>query len=327
MPFTDMATSTYLENSTVDLGMNISDFAIRNVSGDTKVAQTCAFTKRIIPPIKISYQATVFVLALLGNICVIAFIKRWKVTRSSRMYIFIENLCIADILVALFHILPQLIEFCMVVDYGSDLVCKLIMYGRMVPIFLSTYMMLATAIDRYREVFYPSSHTTKGNYILLSIAWIVPFVFSIPQLLNFEMAEKNGLPSCRMTAPVKSFRAYLLFFNINIYIIPLFMLGFIYGRLSWVIWKKEHPQRISHTTINGVRYSMKERPQRISHTTINGVRYSIQGSGMSRSISGAHNKSILLTFVMVVVYFICWTPFMVAHYLQTYGKAPTCSKC
>ena len=270
--------------------------------GDSKYAITTVF-----PPLRLSYQAVVLTLAVIGNICVIIFIKRWKVT-SSRMYLFIIHLCVADLCVAVFNMLPHLVEFATTVDYHYDVWCKLVMYMKIVSLYMSAYIMLATAIDRYREVFHPTNQSLKTNYVLLSIGWTVPFIFSIPQLINFQMAERKGIIRCRRTASDVYFQAFLHFFAISIYIVPLVLLTFIYGRISLVTWRKNKWQQF--LDVNGVRYSIENHRRR----------------NVSQDVSDSKKKTIQLTFVVVLFYFICWTPFVIAHFWSTYGSAPWCSE-
>ena len=259
--------------------------------------------RRAYAPLRLSYQAISLTLAVIGNICVIIFIKRWKVT-SSRMYLFIIHLCVADLCVAVFNILPHLVEFATSTDYVHDVWCKLVMYMKMVSLYMSAYIMIATAVDRYREVFHPKSQSIKTNYVLLSIGWTVPFIFSVPQLINFEMVGNR----CRMTAQKNYFQAFLLFFTISMYIVPLLLLIFIYGRLSLVTWKKDKWQQ--HMDINGVKYSIQTTRSR----------------NLTADLSDSKKKTIQLTFVVVLFYFICWTPFVIAHFWSTYGSPPRCSK-
>lgn len=67
------------------------------------------------------------------------------------MYFFILHLSIADILTALFTLIPEFAwTFTFPMFYGGNFLCKLLKYLQMVGPYLSSYTLVMTAVDRYQ---------------------------------------------------------------------------------------------------------------------------------------------------------------------------------
>ena len=108
------------------------------------------------PPLnytKISVLSVIIVLTVIGNICVILaiFCRGMKMTR---MYYFILHLSLADLLTAFFTLLPELIWTLTMPDfYGGDGVCRAVKFLQMIGPYLSSYVLIMTAIDRFQVRF------------------------------------------------------------------------------------------------------------------------------------------------------------------------------
>lgn len=64
------------------------------------------------------------------------------------MQILIVHLCLADLFVAFFNVLPQLIWDITFQFYGSDALCKFVKFTQVVGMYSSSYVLVTTAIDR-----------------------------------------------------------------------------------------------------------------------------------------------------------------------------------
>jgi arginine vasopressin receptor 1A len=71
--------------------------------------------------------------------------------QMSRMYYFILHLSLADLLTAFFTLLPEIVWSATWPDfYGGNAVCKIVKFGQMVGPYLSSYVLIMTAIDRFQ---------------------------------------------------------------------------------------------------------------------------------------------------------------------------------
>ncbi|XP_063329921.1 isotocin receptor-like isoform X2 [Pelmatolapia mariae] len=73
--------------------------------------------------VEVTVLVLVLLLALTGNLCVLWAIHTTKHSQS-RMYYFMKHLSIADLVVAIFQVLPQLIWDITFRFYGPDLLCR-----------------------------------------------------------------------------------------------------------------------------------------------------------------------------------------------------------
>lgn len=101
------------------------------------------------------------------------------------MYFFILHLCVADLTCALLNVLPQL---CWKVTYrfhGGPVLCKLVKYGQTSGPYLSSYVLVATALDRYHAICEPltySAWTERYSALTVAAAWALTLLLCVPQV-------------------------------------------------------------------------------------------------------------------------------------------------
>jgi hypothetical protein len=83
--------------------------------------------------------ATIFILALIGNILVLIVMLTARHRRTTRMAFFILHLTIADLLVAFFSVLPMFIWKSTSTFYGGDFLCRLITFLMLTSTYISVY--------------------------------------------------------------------------------------------------------------------------------------------------------------------------------------------
>uniref|UniRef100_A0A8B9TLD9 Oxytocin receptor n=1 Tax=Anas platyrhynchos TaxID=8839 RepID=A0A8B9TLD9_ANAPL len=104
--------------------------------------------------VEVTVLCLILFLALTGNLCVLLAIHTTR-QKHSRMYFFMKHLSIADLVVAIFQVLPQLIWDITFRFYGPDFLCRLIKYLQVVGMFASTYMLLLMSLDRCLAICQP----------------------------------------------------------------------------------------------------------------------------------------------------------------------------
>ncbi|TNN84398.1 Isotocin receptor [Liparis tanakae] len=142
--------------------------------------------------VEVTVLVLVLLLALTGNLCVLLDITTSK-HRQSRMYYFMKHLSIADLVVAIFQILPQLIWDITFRFYGPDLLCRLVKYLQIVGMFASTYMLVLMSIDRCLAICQPlrSVHRRKDRFYVVA-SWTLSLIFSTPQAYIFSLKEVDN---------------------------------------------------------------------------------------------------------------------------------------
>lgn len=261
--------------------------------------------------VEVTVLALVLFFALAGNLCVLLAIHTAK-HGQSRMYYFMKHLSIADLVVAIFQVLPQLIWDITFRFYGPDLLCRLVKYLQIVGMFASTYMLVLMSIDRCLAICQPlrSLHKRKDRcYVVLS--WVLSLLFSIPQVYIFSLKEVgSGVYDCwgDFVQPWGA-KAYITWISLTVYIIPVAILSICYGLISFKIWQN---------------FKLKtRREQQVVTLSPSVARNGALLSRVSsvRLISKAKITTVKMTFVIVLAYIVCWTPFFFVQMWSAWDPA------
>ncbi|KAA8591484.1 hypothetical protein FQN60_002427 [Etheostoma spectabile] len=136
--------------------------------------------------------AIILVLALLGNGLVLVVLLRRR-GQHNPLHQFMLNLCLADLVVALFQVLPQLVWDAKGRFPGPDFLCRLVKYLQVLGMFASSYMIVAMTMDRHYAICWPlqahrSGATQRWNSFIL-LAWGLSLLLSLPQVFIFSRSE------------------------------------------------------------------------------------------------------------------------------------------
>ncbi|KAF7229076.1 arginine vasopressin receptor 2, like [Nothobranchius furzeri] len=249
--------------------------------------------------VRVGVLGLVFVLATCGNFFFLGTLwKRRK--RNTRTHLFLLHLCLADLVVAFFQVLPQLSIEITRRFRGSDFLCRTVKYLQVVGMFASAYMIVAMAIDRYHAVCMPMVSFLEGScrrYISIGAAWLISLLFSSPQLFIFSLREVEvNQYDCWATfiEPWGS-RIYISWITLAVFALPAVILLFCQMRICTTIY-----------------FNMKTKALQ-------------SGRAGSKGISNAMLKTLKMTFVIIMAYTLCWSPFFVVQLWSAWspGSAPT----
>ncbi|XP_026686165.1 oxytocin receptor [Diaphorina citri] len=249
--------------------------------------------------IEILTLLVILIITLIGNLMVLAalYSRRHyrKQIKMSRMYYFILHLSIADLVTGVFNVLPQLWWD---INYRfpgqSNWTCKLVKFVQPSGSFLSSYILMAIAIDRYRAICHPLTYHTwnsRRSRIMIMTAWSTAFTFCIPQITIFSYQEvKPGIYDCWASWDQEwGERAYVTWFSITVFIIPLFCLVYTYTCICVALW-----QNTTYPTTS---------PHKI--------------------ISRAKINTIKQTIAVITLYIVCSLPFIFTQLWQTWNLNQT----
>ncbi|XP_014852478.1 PREDICTED: isotocin receptor-like [Poecilia mexicana] len=260
--------------------------------------------------VEVTVLVLVLLLALTGNLCVLWAIHTTKHSHS-RMYYFMKHLSIADLVVAVFQVLPQLIWDITFRFYGPDFLCRLVKYLQVVGMFASTYMLVLMSIDRCLAICQPlrSVHKGKDRFCVIA-SWILSLMFSTPQAYIFSLREVgNGVYDCwgDFVEPWGA-KAYITWMSLSIYILPVAILSICYGLICFKIW-----QNINMKTRREHFLALTPRPSKGAHP--------LSRVSSVRLISKAKIRTVKMTFVVVIAYIVCWTPFFFVQMWSAWDPA------
>jgi hypothetical protein len=72
--------------------------------------------------------------------------------------------------------------------------CKLVKYSQIAVLYASSFVLVATAVDRYAAICHPMlSHawTSSAGRRLVAAAWTIALLLAVPQLIIFDFVEIN----------------------------------------------------------------------------------------------------------------------------------------
>nr|QWT72250.1 oxytocin/vasopressin-like peptide receptor [Portunus pelagicus] len=182
----------------------------------------------------------IFVLTVLGNVVVLfmLLVRRKKLTR---MCYFILSLCVSDLVTAFLNVLPQLVWEITYRFRGGGFLCKAVKFAQLLGPYLNSYLLVMTALDRYQVICYPLSNcawTPRRSKNMIYLAWALALGSCTPQVFVFSYQEVgDGTWDCWASfIPPWGPRAYVTWYALSVFILPLFFLIIVYTCICRTLW-------------------------------------------------------------------------------------------
>lgn len=216
------------------------------------------------------------------------------------MYVFMLHLSIADLVVAFFQVLPQLIWDITDVFIGPDFLCRIIKYLQLLGMFASTYMIVVMTVDRYQAVCYPMVTFQKKRAlwnIPICTSWSIALILSLPQVFIFSKTEISpGVFECwgEFILPWGP-RAYVTWIFVVIFFIPSAILITCQIKICKIIGRNINVKKQNESEATNQNQVLPSRASSVN------------------CISKAMIKTVKMTVVTVVAYVLCWSPFFIAQ--------------
>ncbi|XP_023293064.1 cardioacceleratory peptide receptor [Lucilia cuprina] len=225
--------------------------------------------------------------------------------RKSRMNYFIKQLALADLCVGLLNVLTDIIWRITISWRAGNVACKLIRFSQVCVTYSSTYVLVAMSIDRYDAITHPMnfSKSWKRARHLVAGAWIVSALFSLPILMLYEEKLIQGQTQCwiELGSPW-AWQVYMSLVSATLFAFPALIISACYAIIVKTIWAKG---------------SIFVPAERAGFSNANARRASSRGI-----IPRAKVKTVKMTFVIVIVFIVCWSPYIIFDLLQVFGHIP-----
>ncbi|XP_065290361.2 oxytocin receptor-like [Dermacentor albipictus] len=273
--------------------------------------------------VELGVLALIFTFTVAGNGCVLAALVARR-SKMTRMYYFLLQLCICDLTTAFLTVLPQLGWDATYRFRGGNIACKFVKFGQLLGPYLSSYVLVVTAIDRYQAICFPLSNcswTPTKSKLLISVAWIVALLCCVPQLFIFSYHEISpGVHDCWGTyVEPWGLRAYVTWYGVSVFFVPLLVLTFTYVAICRTIWRNVYLKRRNSEAeaacMVGRAYRFKGAstscgtpyvsPHKAKPVSFMGPR-----SHSVRGLSRAKIKTVKITIVVILLYIVCSSPFI-----------------
>lgn len=153
--------------------------------------------------------------------------------------------------------------------------------------------------------------TGKRAKLLVLGAWTLSALFSVPQIFLYEEAVIQGVTQCwiDLGEPIY-WQLYMSIVSTLLFFIPAIIITLCYAIIVKTIWSKG-TYRVPRDKRNPNQLSSSEDEERESR------RASSRGI-----IPRAKVKTVKMTFVIVIVFILCWSPYIVFDLLQVFDKIP-----
>uniref|UniRef100_A0A673A4L0 Vasopressin V2 receptor n=1 Tax=Sphaeramia orbicularis TaxID=375764 RepID=A0A673A4L0_9TELE len=254
--------------------------------------------------------AIILVMALLGNGLVLVVLLRRR-QHHNPLHQFMLNLCLADLVVALFQVLPQLVWDARGRFPGPDFLCRLVKYLQVLGMFASSYMIVAMTLDRHYAICCPlQAHrigaTQRWNTFIL-LAWGLSLLLSLPQVFIFSRSEvAPGVYECWGNfAGSWGLKAYVTWMALAVFILPVFIITVCQVRIFKEIHNNLYLKSVRYLSPASVPSSRRESPP-----------------ARGGEVSAAMSKTVRMTLVIVLVYSICWAPFFSVQLWAAWSPNP-----
>ncbi|XP_032223285.2 neuropeptide FF receptor 2 [Nematostella vectensis] len=149
--------------------------------------------------------SVVLVVALMGNVLVIWVVHRSPGMRQKTINMFIVNLSIADLLMALFTI-PRLLSeivseqgMWLVTGLLGEALCKLTVFIQEVATAVSIQCVVILAYDRFRAVVYPlhsATMSTASRVITIPVTWLIACILHSPDFYTYHLEVYQNRTYC-----------------------------------------------------------------------------------------------------------------------------------
>ncbi|KTF84832.1 hypothetical protein cypCar_00018680 [Cyprinus carpio] len=159
--------------------------------------------------------------------------------RKSHVRILIINLTVADLLVT-FIVMPVDAAWNITVQWlAGDLACRLLMFLKLVAMYSCAFVTVVISLDRQSAILNPLAinKAKKKNKIMLSVAWVMSVVLSVPQMFlfhNVTITVPANFTQCTTRGSfVKHWQEtiYNMFTFICLFLIPLAIMICCYTRI------------------------------------------------------------------------------------------------
>ncbi|XP_052562889.1 tyramine/octopamine receptor-like isoform X1 [Culex pipiens pallens] len=220
--------------------------AVSRAHGDS------TFQNNLIIPL----YAVIFLLSVIGNLLVILTLAQNKRMRTVTN-VYLLNLAISDLLLGVFCMPFTLVGQVLRKFIFGSIMCKLIPYFQAVSVSVAVWTLVAISLERYFAICRPLTsrrwQTQFHAYKMIAVVWALSFLVNSPlcyvQRLQ-PVGQRGGTANitsiivvdppmkCREMWPDKSYeRAYVLFLDTGLLILPLLTMGFAYSMIVSKLWR------------------------------------------------------------------------------------------
>uniref|UniRef100_A0A8C6X085 Gastrin/cholecystokinin type B receptor n=1 Tax=Neogobius melanostomus TaxID=47308 RepID=A0A8C6X085_9GOBI len=288
---------------------------------------------------RILLYSLIFLISVFGNLLIIIVLaanKRMRTVTNS----FLLSLAVSDLMMALFcmpfTLIPNILE-----DFiFGEAMCKITAYFMGISVSISTFSLVAIAIERYSAICNPlksrSWQTRSHAARVIALTWVLSLLLMVPYPV-FSALKLFSKPSgttghmCRLGWPSgQAEQAWYMILLFVLFFVPGVVMMVAYGLISRELYKgmqfelnqtQEVSDQISSTRPiisdddDGC-YIQKKAPSSVELPTISSsgaAKTERARSNTSQAKLQAKRRVIRMLMVIVALFFVCWMPLYVVN--------------
>uniref|UniRef100_A0A4W3GEW5 Gastrin/cholecystokinin type B receptor n=1 Tax=Callorhinchus milii TaxID=7868 RepID=A0A4W3GEW5_CALMI len=280
--------------------------------------------------VRILLYSIIFLLSFFGNMMIIVVLilnKRLRTVTNS----FLLSLALSDLMVAIFCMPFTLIPNLLGDFIFGETMCKVTAYFMGISVSVSTFSLVAIAIERYSAICNPLQsrawQTRSHAYRVIAATWIISIIIMIPYpvyflLVQFKKPDKSFGHMCRLALPsIQVQQAWYVFLLIILFFLPGLVMIVAYGLISCELYRgiqfevtqKKDAKAGPHGSEDNdgcyIQAGKSGNAVEMSMLTPAGsAKLDRARSNASESKLVAKKRVIRMLIVIVVMFFICWMP-------------------
>ncbi|KAM3862400.1 cholecystokinin receptor [Diretmus argenteus] len=294
--------------------------------------------------LRILLYSLIFLLSVFGNLLIIVVLtvnKRMRTVTNT----FLLSLAVSDLMMAVFcmpfNLIPSILKDFI---FGAAM-CKIVAYLMGVSVSISTFSLVAIAIERYSAICNPLKsrvwQTRSHAYRVIGATWVLAFIIMTPypivtHLESYQRPDNTTAHLCRHKWPrMKAEQTWCILLLLVLFVIPGVVMIVAYGLISRELYRGiqfEMGQKKESTGVKNVLTSavssggddgdgcyvhVVQRPHSMEMSTLATPGRAPKAERPRSNTSGAKleakKRVIRMLVVIVVLFFICWMPLYCAN--------------
>ncbi|XP_023310187.1 gonadotropin-releasing hormone II receptor [Anoplophora glabripennis] len=250
--------------------------------------------------LSIIVYSILMVFSAIANITVLVLLVKRRRKTPSRINTMLMHLAIADLLVT-FLMMPLEIAWSATVQWrAGDPMCRIMSFFRTFGLYLSSFILVCISIDRFYAVLKPLhlAALDRRERLMLIGAWLGAVLCSLPQMAIFHVEAHPNITwyyQCVTYNVLPSYAhelMYTVFGMVMMYALPLLVIIYSYASILIEICRR--------------------------------TRNPVGADSITRSslpfLGKAKIRTLKMTIIIVLVFFVCWTPYQVMSIWYWYDR-------
>ncbi|XP_065290468.1 gastrin/cholecystokinin type B receptor-like isoform X1 [Dermacentor albipictus] len=305
--------------------MDTYNYSFANSSSSKQEKPTATIWWQSEEAVLVAPYTIILLLAVLGNglvILTLAINQRMRTVTN----LFLLNLAVSDLLLGVFCMPFTLVGVLLREFVFGQLMCKLIPYLQAVSVCVSDWTLVAVSVERYYAICQPlrsrAWQTPRHAQRTVAVVWVVSLFLMLPIALLSELrpTRDSAKMKCREDWGDALYeRLFTLFLDVLLLVLPLVVMVATYARIAVTLHSAMQQQQTTATTgsplKNGSPFAAVHPSQREPGTSLRlhrGATIRWHPRDPDRSLA-TKQRIIRMLFVVVVEFFVCWTPLYVLN--------------